>query len=83
MQGQSPPAAFRGAKKGGAEEEGEEAEEQEEDGGGHDIMDLLPRTDIRLIEINIYYLHTINPCNVLHATVFVYFHYTFVYIYQT
>ncbi|XP_012994294.2 cytoskeleton-associated protein 5 isoform X2 [Esox lucius] len=45
MQGQSPPAAFRGVKKGGAEEDGEEAEEQEEDGGG-DIMDLLPRTDI-------------------------------------
>uniref|UniRef100_A0A4W5PU87 Cytoskeleton associated protein 5 n=1 Tax=Hucho hucho TaxID=62062 RepID=A0A4W5PU87_9TELE len=48
MQGQSPPTAFRGAKKGGAEEDGEEAEEQqEEDGGGApDIMDLLPRTDI-------------------------------------
>uniref|UniRef100_A0A674AWJ9 Cytoskeleton associated protein 5 n=1 Tax=Salmo trutta TaxID=8032 RepID=A0A674AWJ9_SALTR len=47
MQGQSPPTAFRGAKKGGAEEDGEEADEQEEDGGGApDVMDLLPRTDI-------------------------------------
>uniref|UniRef100_A0A674F663 Cytoskeleton associated protein 5 n=1 Tax=Salmo trutta TaxID=8032 RepID=A0A674F663_SALTR len=47
MQGQSPPAAFRGTKKGGAEEDGEEADEQEEDGGGApDIMDLLPRTDV-------------------------------------
>lgn len=48
MQGQSPPAAFRGTKKGGAEEDGEEADEQEEDGGGApNIMDLLPRTDVR------------------------------------
>uniref|UniRef100_A0A4W5RWB2 Cytoskeleton associated protein 5 n=1 Tax=Hucho hucho TaxID=62062 RepID=A0A4W5RWB2_9TELE len=46
MQGQSPPAAFRGTKKGGAEEDGEEADEQEEDGGAPDIMDLLPRTDV-------------------------------------
>ncbi|CAB1322741.1 unnamed protein product [Coregonus sp. 'balchen'] len=47
MQGQSPPAAFRGAKKGGTEEDGEEADDQEEDGGGApDIMDLLPRTDV-------------------------------------
>uniref|UniRef100_A0A8C7D9G2 Cytoskeleton associated protein 5 n=1 Tax=Oncorhynchus kisutch TaxID=8019 RepID=A0A8C7D9G2_ONCKI len=47
MQGQSPPAAFRGTKKGGAEEDGEEADEQEEDGGGApDIMDLLPRSDV-------------------------------------
>uniref|UniRef100_A0A8C8MEV0 TOG domain-containing protein n=1 Tax=Oncorhynchus tshawytscha TaxID=74940 RepID=A0A8C8MEV0_ONCTS len=47
MQGQSPPTAFRGARKGGAEEDGEEADEQEEDGGGApDVMDLLPRTDI-------------------------------------
>ncbi|KAM3869850.1 cytoskeleton-associated protein 5 isoform 3-T3 [Diretmus argenteus] len=48
MQGQSPPAAIRGAKKAGLEDEGDEAEEQDEDGGGGppDIMDLLPRTDI-------------------------------------
>lgn len=48
MQGQSPPAPIRFTKKTGAvEEEGEEAEETEEDGGKQDIMDLLPRTDIR------------------------------------
>ena len=49
MQGQSPPAPIRCIKKAGAEEEGEEGEEQDEDGGGagQDIMDLLPRTDIR------------------------------------
>ncbi|XP_077066619.1 cytoskeleton-associated protein 5 isoform X3 [Siphateles boraxobius] len=46
MQGQSPPAPFRGAKKAGAEEEGDVAEEEEVDGGPGDIMDLLPRTDI-------------------------------------
>lgn len=49
MQGQSPPAPIRFTKKAAAEEEGDEGEEQEEDGGGggQDIMDLLPRTDIR------------------------------------
>lgn len=48
MQGQSPPAPMRFTKKAtAAEEEGDEGEEQEEDGGGQDIMDLLPRTDIR------------------------------------
>lgn len=49
MQGQSPPAPIRFTKKAAAaEEDGDEGEEQEEDGeGGHDIMDLLPRTDIR------------------------------------
>ncbi|KAI4893382.1 hypothetical protein NFI96_022503 [Prochilodus magdalenae] len=46
MQGQSPPAAFRGSSKKGAEEEGEDADEEEADGGAGDIMDLLPRTDI-------------------------------------
>ncbi|XP_065129691.2 cytoskeleton-associated protein 5 isoform X2 [Paramisgurnus dabryanus] len=47
MQGQSPPAPTRGAKKAGAEEDGEDADEEEVDGGGAaDIMDLLPRTDI-------------------------------------
>ncbi|XP_061077698.1 cytoskeleton-associated protein 5-like isoform X3 [Conger conger] len=45
MQGQSPPAPFRGLKKGG-EDEGAEAEEQEEEGGTGDVMDLLPRSDI-------------------------------------
>lgn len=48
MQGQSPPAPIRGNKKAGAVEEGEEADEEEVDGGAGDIMDLLPRTDIRL-----------------------------------
>ncbi|XP_045892888.1 cytoskeleton-associated protein 5 isoform X2 [Micropterus dolomieu] len=53
MQGQSPPAPIRFTKKtaAAAEEDGDEGEEQEEDGGGgggggHDIMDLLPRTEI-------------------------------------
>lgn len=51
MQGQSPPAPFRGAKKAGAEEEGDAAEEEEVDGGPGDIMDLLPRTDIRSVSV--------------------------------
>ncbi|XP_067356900.1 cytoskeleton-associated protein 5 isoform X3 [Channa argus] len=46
MQGQSPPAPIRCTKKGAVEEEGGEGEEHEEDGGAHDVMDLLPRTDI-------------------------------------
>ncbi|XP_043083579.1 cytoskeleton-associated protein 5 isoform X3 [Puntigrus tetrazona] len=46
MQGQSPPAPTRGAKKAGAEEEGDAGEEEEVDGGAGDIMDLLPRSDI-------------------------------------
>ncbi|KAG5839923.1 hypothetical protein ANANG_G00210390 [Anguilla anguilla] len=45
MQGQSPPAPFRGLKKGG-EDEGGESEEQEEEGAVVDVMDLLPRADI-------------------------------------
>ncbi|KAJ8349386.1 hypothetical protein SKAU_G00245160 [Synaphobranchus kaupii] len=45
MQGQSPPAPFRGLTKKGGEDEGGESEEQEEEGGA-DVMDLLPRTDI-------------------------------------
>lgn len=50
MQGQSPPAPIRGTKKAGAEEEGDAAAEEEEvDGGAGDIMDLLPRTDIRSV----------------------------------
>lgn len=52
MKGQSPSAPTRFTKKAAAEEEGDEGEEQDEDGGGgggrQDIMDLLPRTDIRL-----------------------------------
>lgn len=51
MQGQSPPAPIRGAKKAGAEEEGDAAEEEEVDGGAGDIMDLLPRTDIRSVRV--------------------------------
>lgn len=51
MQGQSPPAPIRFTKKAAAaaaEEDGDDGDEQEEDGsGGQDIMDLLPRTDIR------------------------------------
>ncbi|KAF0040869.1 hypothetical protein F2P81_006767 [Scophthalmus maximus] len=47
--GQSPPAPVRFTRKAGTDEDGDEGEEQDEDGGGgagHDIMDLLPRTDI-------------------------------------
>lgn len=51
MQGQSPPAPTRATKKtSSAEEQGDDGEEQDEDGGGgggQDVMDLLPRTDIR------------------------------------
>lgn len=49
MQGQSPPASVRGQTKKGTEEAGAEADEDEADGGAGDIMDLLPRTDIRSI----------------------------------
>ncbi|XP_048856026.1 cytoskeleton-associated protein 5-like isoform X1 [Brienomyrus brachyistius] len=45
MQGQSPPAPFRGNSKKGIEDDREEAEEQDDE-GGQDVMDLLPRTDI-------------------------------------
>lgn len=47
MQGQSPPAPTRGLSKKGLEDDGEEADEEEAEGGAGDIMDLLPRTDIR------------------------------------
>lgn len=50
MQGQSAPAASRGTRKSGAEEEGgDDGEEPEEEGvaAAPDIMDLLPRTDVR------------------------------------
>uniref|UniRef100_A0A668ADX5 Cytoskeleton associated protein 5 n=1 Tax=Myripristis murdjan TaxID=586833 RepID=A0A668ADX5_9TELE len=46
MQGQSPPAPIRGAKKTGVEDECDEEEQDEDAGAGQDIMDLLPRTDI-------------------------------------
>lgn len=47
MHGQSPPAPTRGLSRRGADEDKEEADEEEADGGAADIMDLLPRTDIR------------------------------------
>lgn len=46
MQGQTPPAPIRAIKKAAVEEDRDEGEEPDE-GGGQDIMDLLPRTDIR------------------------------------
>ena len=47
MQGQSPPAPIRGSAKGReGQAEGEEAENQDEE--ETDVMDMLPRTDIRL-----------------------------------
>lgn len=49
MQGQSPPAPTRGLSKKGAEDNREEAEEEDTEGGANDIMDLLPRTDIRSV----------------------------------
>lgn len=70
MQGQSPPTAFRGAKKGGAEEDGEEADEQEEDGGGApDVMDLLPRTDIRFdFTLILFFTSPGRHCSIFSAT---------------
>lgn len=53
MQGQSPPAPTRGLSKKGPVDDGEEADEEEADGGAGDIMDLLPRSDIRSA-LNIY-----------------------------
>lgn len=50
MQGQSPPAPTRGTKRAGADEEGDAAEEEVDSGAG-DIMDLLPRTDIRSVRV--------------------------------
>lgn len=52
MQGQSPPAATRGLTKKGADDDQEEADEEETDGGAGDIMDLLPRTDIRSVQMH-------------------------------
>ncbi|XP_041131706.1 cytoskeleton-associated protein 5-like isoform X3 [Polyodon spathula] len=45
MQGQTPPAPFRGSIKKGGQDESEEAEEPDDE-GGNDVMDLLPRSDI-------------------------------------
>lgn len=53
MQGQSPPAPTRGLTKKGAEDDREEADEEETDGGAADFMDLLPRTDIRSVLMQI------------------------------
>lgn len=49
MQGQSPPAPTRGLTKKGSDDDQEEADEEDPDGGAGDIMDLLPRTDIRSV----------------------------------
>lgn len=49
MHGQSPPAPTRGLTKKGADDDQEEADEEETDGGAGDIMDLLPRADIRSV----------------------------------
>lgn len=46
MQGQSAPAPVRFTKKTVLEDAGD-GEEKEEDGGGQDVMDMLPRTDVR------------------------------------
>ena len=47
MKGQTPPAPIRGStKRSGGQEEGEQNEDQEDD--RHvDVLDLLPRVDIR------------------------------------
>lgn len=51
IQGQAPPAPVRFTKKAASEEENGDVEDQEEEGGGggggQDIMDMLPRTDVR------------------------------------
>lgn len=50
IQGQAPPAPVRFTKKAASEEEAGEMEEQDEEGGGgggQDIMDMMPRTDVR------------------------------------
>lgn len=47
MKGQTPAAATRGSSKSGAGgHDGDEAEDQDEDSPA-DVMDLLPRADIR------------------------------------
>lgn len=49
MQGQSPPAPTRGISKHSTSgtDEGEDGDEP--DDGGNDVVDLLPRTEIRLV----------------------------------
>lgn len=76
MQGQSPSAPTRFTKKAAAaaEEEGDEGEEQDEDGGGggrQDIMDLLPRTDIRLKP----FPFSLNVAAFIQATCRIYYQY--------
>ena len=45
MKGQTPPAPIRGCSKASGGEEADEQEEEPE--AGDDVVDLLPRTDIR------------------------------------
>lgn len=49
MQGQTAPAPTRGTSRhsGGSGDDGEERDEQEDI--GNDVVDLLPRTDIRWV----------------------------------
>lgn len=47
MKGQTPPAPVRGLLKANGEEGEEEGDKEEEHDGGADVVDLLPRTDIR------------------------------------
>lgn len=48
MQGQTPPAATRGNTRHNiGSDDGEEGEEQED--SGNDVVDLLPRADIRFL----------------------------------
>lgn len=46
MKGQIPPPPIRGLSKTNSEEGQEEGDKEENDGGA-DVVDLLPRTDIR------------------------------------
>lgn len=50
IQGQAPPPPVRFTRKAASEEDAGEVEEQEEDGGGQDIMDMLPRADVRCVD---------------------------------
>lgn len=47
MKGQTPPAPTRGLSKAHGEEGEEEGNKEEENDGGADVVDLLPRTDVR------------------------------------
>lgn len=54
IQGQAPPTPVRFTKKAVSEEEAGQAEEQQDEdggGGGQDIMDMLPRTDVRCVKV--------------------------------